>query len=303
MKTIPGITFSHPHLSRLGLDPDQALQTALEFNFSYIRLGSYWNELEPKPGQYNFDCLFNLLERCQAAAQPVVLTVGVKAPRWPEFYWPDRLSAKSTANQTTQQQILEFTKQVVSSCQRFSCITHWQVENEPLDPSGPNNLSIPLVFLKKQIELVRQIDTRPVVINLWGNDLLVRGLFNQVEPLADIIGLDLYPKQFLTQFFGKSFYRGPSQTAKQLKELLIKSSRPIWITELQAEPWEKDETAYLSANPGSISPELVKKNFKWATQLPVEEIFLWGFEYWLWQAEQGNKDYLRVVKKLVGNKK
>ncbi len=292
-----GTTFSHPHLNHLSLNLNQALDQALSMNFSYLRLGAYWDQIETEPGQYHFPILSKLLDKCDQASQAVVITVGVKAPRWPEFYWPDHVKP-DFKNQQVKTKLLKFVKQTVTHLKKYECITHWQVENEPLDPSGPNKQKIPFEFLHQEVELVKQLDQRPIIINLWGNDLLARGLFSQVEQLADVIGLDLYPRQFVKQIFGRSFYRGPTHSQKQLKRLLAKSNKPIWLTELQAEPWEKNEKNYFSANPGSISPKKLAKNIRKAQQLPIKQILLWGFEYWWWQAQQGNDSYLKTVENL-----
>ncbi len=291
-----GTTFSHPHLAYLNLDFDQALDQALSMNFSYLRLGAYWDHIESTPQDYDFSVLAKLLEKCEQASQKIVMTVGVKSPRWPEFYWPDYIEP-DFKNQQTKTQLLKFVEQTVTNLKKYDCITHWQVENEPLDPSGPNEQKISFEFLQQEVELVKKLDTRPIIINLWGNDLLPRGLFTQAKQLADVIGLDLYPRQFIKQIFGRSVYRGPTHNQKQLKRLLASTDKPVWISELQAEPWEKDEKGYLSNNPGSISPKKLAENIKHAQQLPIKQILLWGFEYWWWQAQHGNDSYLQTVKK------
>lgn len=295
-----GITLSHPYLTALDLNINSALKTAFSFNFSHLRLGSYWSEVETQPNKYDFSQLLKILDQCQTAQQPVVMTLGVKAPRWPEFYWPSYLKTHDLEQKLVQDRLLKFVSESLNVFKKYSCITHWQVENEPLDPSGPQKQKIPFELLKKEVALVRSLDQRPIIINLWGNHLLRRGFFPQVEKLADIIGLDLYPKQFFTQIFGHSFYLGPGQSKLKLKKFLSKSKRPIWITELQAEPWEKNQTAYFSKNPGSLNLQQLEENLSLAQNLPVEEILLWGFEYWLWQQEaRENDQYLKLIKKHV----
>lgn len=291
-----GITFSQPHLEYLGIPIDLAIKEALKYNFSHIRLGAYWNRLEASLGHYDFRELLSLLNHFEKAQQPIILTLGVKAPRWPEFYWPDFIINKNTNNSETQTLLLRFIKQVIEETKSFTCITHWQIENEPLDPSGPENLTISKSFLKQEIELLKQLDSRPVIINLWGNDLLVRGFFENAAELADEVGIDLYYKQFFTQILGKNIYRGPSQKDGALNKLIKSIKKPVWITELQAEPWEKNEQNYLSKNPGSINPEQLKENILRANQLPVKEILLWGFEYWLWRKQQGDNRYLEIIR-------
>lgn len=298
-----GITFSHRQLQYLDLPVEESLQTALQLNFSHLRLGCYWDENEPQPGQYDFSSLHQILKTCQRHQRPVVLTIGVKAPRWPEFYWPKFIPPQEQNFQKpkTQQQIINFITTAVKELQTYDCLTHWQVENEPLDPSGPDNLAIPLSFLRQETELVRQLDDRPIIINLWGNDLLTRQLLPLAEAIADVIGLDLYSQQFVTKIFKKNIYRGylhPQQRLKQLQQTLKQCSKPTWITELQAEPWEDSEKNYKKPAPASISPQKLTQNIEQAQKLPIKNILLWGFEYWLWRASQGDNRYLDLISKI-----
>ncbi len=284
-----GATFSHPHLEYLKIPLEFALEESLKQNFTYLRLGAYWNRIEKNPNQYDFAELIYLLNFFAKNKQKIILTLGVKAPRWPEFYWPDFIEQKSTTSPETQEKILKFIKKVIEATKHFSCITHYQVDNEPFDPIGTENLCISVSFLIQVIELVRKLDRRPIILTLWGNAVMSRGFFKKAEELADIIGLDLYYKQFIAQVFGKNYYKGPNQSDSALEKLINSSTKPVWITELQAEPWEKDEQGYLSKNPESMNSEQLQKNIERAQKLPVQEILLWGFEYWLGQKRQGDR--------------
>lgn len=294
-----GITFSHTHLNHLKIPINDALDLALEMGFSHLRLGSYWREVERNEGVYDFSVLEDLLNRCEKTGQKVIMNVGVKSPRWPEFYWPGYLKEKGFNNSEVRKRTLLFIEKLVKTLNKYSCITHWQVENEPLDPSGQENLAVPIDFLKEEVELVRKLDDRPIILTLWANDLESRQLFPEVLPISDMIGLDLYYKQFIKSDKGKSFYEGPKTNDDYLREIVKTSHKEVIITELQAEPWEKDEKGYLSKNPGSISPELLESNLKKALSLGVKEILLWGFEYWYYQKSQGNNRYLEVIKEYL----
>ena len=294
-----GITFSHIHLNYLKIPIDGALDLVLEMGFSHLRLGSYWQELEKNKGVYNFSKLEDLLNRCEKTEQKVIMNVGVKSPRWREFYWPRYLKEKNFNNSEARKRTLLFIEKLVKTLKKFSCITHWQVENEPLDPSGQKNLTIPFDFLKKEVGLVRKLDNRPIILTLWANDLESRQLFFDVSSISDVIGLDLYYKQFMKSGKGKSFYEGPRTSDDYLREIVKTSSKEVIITELQAEPWEKDEKGYLSKNPESISPKLLESNLKKASSLGVREIILWGFEYWYYQKSQGDNRYLKVIKEYL----
>lgn len=294
-----GITFSHTHLNYLKIPINDALDLALEMGFSHLRFGSYWQEIEKNKGLYNFSVLEDLLNQCEKTRQKVMMNVGVKSPRWPEFYWPGYLKEKNFNNLEANKRTLLFIEKLVKTLKKFSCITHWQVENEPLDPSGQEKLAVPIDFLKEEVELVRKLDSRPIILTLWANDLESKQLFSKVSPISDVIGLDLYYKQFMKSDKGKSFYEGPRTNDDFLREIVKTSHKEVIITELQAEPWEKDETGYLSKNPESISPKLLESNLKKALSLGVKEILLWGFEYWYYQKSQGNNKYLEVIKEYL----
>lgn len=293
-----GITFSHTHLRTLHLDVMQSLSRALALRFSRIRLGAYWSEIEAKDGKYDISALKTILEACEEKRQAVVVTVGVKAPRWPEFFWPRHIVAKDAADPVSQERILRYIRYTVTELNKYPCISHWQVENEPLDPSGPENRVVPYGFLKEEVQLVRSLDKRPILLNVWGNDLLSRGLFPQIEALADVVGLELYYKQYMKTFLGRPVYRGPRQTHAKLKTYLGKSKKPLWITELQAEPWEQDDAGYLGQNPGSMNPRQMERNFRTVLDLPVQEVHLWGFEYWLYREKLGDKRYFDALARL-----
>jgi len=288
---IPGTTYSHRQAKWLGLDPLTSLEQLCTWPLQKIRLAAYWDEIEISPGKYNFSLLKQQLEMCQRAGKQVVLSVGVKAPRWPEFYFPAHVQPDFNSAETTTS-LLTFLSATIQALQTFSCITHWQIENEPLDPSGPTNQIIPGEFLEQEVELVRQHSNLPLIINLWGNDLSARGNLTQANEIADVVGLDLYPKQFLKQVLGKNLYRGPFDSPSKLQKIIAKNQKPIWIMELQAEPWEKDDQGYRSAQPGSFNLAQLQKNWELAQNLNVEATFFWGAEYWLWQQSQGNSQYV-----------
>ncbi len=139
--------------------------------YSYIRLCTYWNEVEASPGVYDFTYIRSLLDICEKYKQSVVLTVGMKAPRWPEYHWP-KIINQLPNDSMTQLAVLRLITRTINELSPFKCISHWQVENEPLDPSGLNNHIVPYEFYLREVVLVRSLDaTRPIIGTLWGNDL------------------------------------------------------------------------------------------------------------------------------------
>src|SRR5690242_18586844 len=53
--TLLGISFRPPHIAALGLDARATLQTLLSYPMQLIRLGAYWDRIEPEPGTFNTD--------------------------------------------------------------------------------------------------------------------------------------------------------------------------------------------------------------------------------------------------------
>jgi len=298
-----GCTFSPRQLIQLGLDPIKSLQTICAWPIRYVRVGCYWDETQPSPGKYNLEEIKSYLKIIKQSGKKVVLVVGMKSPRWPEFYIPEW--AKSFDENTLQTQTLNFIKKVVNELKENTVISHWQIENEPFDESGPENRKINDSFIEQEISLVRSLDDltkqpRPCMITIWGNDTISRKTLskNAQNSSADIIGLDVYYKQYSFSIMGKDFYRGPKFTNDQIKNLISKIDRPLWIAELQAEPWEENEQLYQADNPQSMSVSKLRKNLNKVSKLDPEVILFWGVEYWLWRKQQGDTQYISFIENL-----
>lgn len=298
-----GCTFSPRQLETLGLDPIKSLKTICKWPIAYIRVGCYWDEIEPTQNKYQTERIRNYLKIIEQSGKKAVVVVGMKSPRWPEFYIPEW--AKSFDETKLQTLTLKFIKTVVKDLRKFSVISHWQIENEPFDESGPDNIRISDSFIEQEIKLVRSLDnlndkSRPCVITVWGNDTVSRETLikNAQNCSADIIGLDVYYKQYNFSVLGKDFYRGPTFTNDQIKSQISKINKPLWIAELQAEPWEKNEQLYQADNPLSISISKLRGNLKKVSELNPEVILFWGVEYWLWRQEQGDSEYVKFIETL-----
>jgi len=282
-----GASFSHRHFRYLGLDPIKALNEFMSFGFSWIRLGCYWDEIEEDQGKFTFDYLDQLIDICAKNNLNVVLTVGMKAPRWPEYYLPAWHSPTPKS-----EFVLPFISSCISHYQDQPAIKVWQVENEPLDKSGPKKWSISLGQLSSEVNLVRQLDpARKILINLWGNQLFQHKNFTAATDLADIVGLNLYPK--VPNRAGNR-YSGPKDSTVKIQHLCqqIKlKGKDVWITEIQSEPWETDLKLVNEAFPPSFLPQDLSSNLNYAKSLDPDLILLWGFEWWYSQKAIGRHDY------------
>lgn len=294
-----GTTFSHRQIQYLDLEVLPSLEKILTLNFDMLRFGVYWSEVEREPGVFDFSKIESLLMICQEKKQKVLLTLGAKAPRWPEFYIPAFLP-QNLENEEAQNRTLQFVEKTTEKLKKYSVIEAWQVENEPLDPVWENKLVVPLDFLEKEIKLVKKIDnTRKILVSFWGNTLTAPKNLSQISSSVDLVGLDIYYQQFVGEKFGIPLYSGPRQRKHSLKKSLQKLHKPLWITELQAEPWEKNAETYRSDSPKSMSPKKLESFFHKASFLEPEAIFFWGCEYWLWRESQGDARYIEVARELL----
>ncbi|MDD5584782.1 MAG: beta-galactosidase, partial [Candidatus Omnitrophica bacterium] len=171
-----GTTFSQVQCEYFGMDWKEAYKKTLEMDFDVVRLGAYWNRIEREESKYDFSELDWQLKELQGKKTKVLLVVGMKAPRWPEYFIPDwlmrtvksRHSVNIAANQAIRKHTLTFIEAVVTRYKDNENIVAWQVENEPLNRSGPRNWWISADYLKEEIALVKRLDDtrRPIVVNV-----------------------------------------------------------------------------------------------------------------------------------------
>lgn len=276
-----GFTWSHRYAQSLGINNLTIPDIAKNNNWKWVRLGCYWNEIEIVKGKYNWIELDKIVNQAQKLDLKIILTVGSKAPRWPEFYTPEWL-----IDNELEFNLLQFINAVVI---RYKYIVNvWQVENEPLDPSGTNHSSISVDLLKKEIQTIRSIDReKPIIINIWANDKR-QDVFVQLKDLDfDILGLDWYPWQlkwkWLTKFGSPT--RGSQWDPVELhNEINTKfTDKKIWISELQIEPWIEQQLNIIQKEHRAWTWnkfELAKES---TAGFSPEVILVWGMEYWAWR--------------------
>lgn len=308
-----GASFAHNHLSSLDIDPHEAIKEFTGLGLKYIRLGCYWDEIEKEEGVYDFGKIEKLIDLSHKMGLQIVLTVGMKAQRYPEYYIPEWIKKDLNLgvikpidknNPQLKEKVLAFIEKTIEHFENKN-IEVWQIENEPLDPSGEHAERISYDLLKEEVELARGLAPKtPVAINLWGNELKIRKVYKKAAALADIVGLDIYLRHPNPAPIFKRFkpYLGPLDSKSYIKNVvndIQKQGKKVWIMELQSEPWESGELTTNKENPGSFLPEHVEKNIEYALGLEPDVIMLWGFEYWLSRREQGNSRYWDEAKRVI----
>jgi hypothetical protein len=326
-----GTSFSPLRAAYLGLDPHRAFTRLLAMHFRVIRLSTYWDEVD----QSGYDQLDWMMNEAKRAQQPIVLTVGMKALGWPEFFIPASAVPASGLQQgqdvasdsSLRASALAFVNDTVLRYRDNPALVAWQIENEPFNRAGPQRLWIDAEFLRDEMTSVRQLDShgRPLIVNAFSHFNL---LFDQAsarqgfdlrqwlgfdadsaerDGLAamnrgDVLGLDVYTAigyQFLGQdHMSHADSDWPDRLAR-VRDLAKQQGKQAWITEAQAEPWESASTT--PADPKSTSPQAIRSIFANLKDAGFTTVLFWGSEFWLWREDHGDSRWIDTVKTILRN--
>ena len=308
-----GTSFARWRAEALGLDYRLAFERICAMGFGVIRLSASWREVS----QFGYGHLDWLLTEAEQARQPVLLTVGMKALGWPEFYLPEGLDPHDAA---VRRRAIVQVREVVRRYRDNPALVGWQIENEPFNRSGPQSWSISRGMVRAEARAVRSLDRdRPLVLTTFAHfdagldrsssrhrsrwkRRLGLALPAEREALSvlrqgDILGLDVYPS------IGWLDQAGREQVAHAAADQLAtvagwqriagEQGKRFWVTEAQAEPWEAQRRTH--ADPLSIRPEAIPALVDRLVGIGVETILLWGSEYWLWRADNGDPRWIDAV--------
>jgi hypothetical protein len=331
-----GISFRPLQAAEFGLDPQAALESLLAYPFQLLRVAAYWNRLEPSPGRFEPGEVDRLLDAAGRAGKQVILCLGpVKAFGYPEFFVPQHhlgrpLREGALIMPGEHQQLLEaataYALRVVKRYRDRESIIAWQVEHEAVDPLGmEHSWRLSEAFVQAEVDVVRAADPgRPVLMNgflptstpvamqqRWrtrdqGDSLAV------AHRLADIVGIDFYPRHALVSAGPLTVYLDGSRPAprkqRRREQLLGRAGaagRRLMVAEGQAEPWESVTTPPSPAGRAMYScrPQDLVANYsqcmRWADRVPLEGYLFWGAEYWLARERQGDTSYLRAFARVL----
>ena len=334
--TLLGMSFRPPQVAALGLDERTTLRTLLTYPFQLIRLGAYWNRIEPEPGIFDTDELDWQIDTAERAGKRIILCVGpLKTFSYPEFFvpahqlgqpFPEHTLIKPSAYPSLLTAAMEFITRLVERYKDRQGIVAWQLEHEAVDPLGiEHSWRLDGAFVEKEVEALRKADpTRPIMMNgFLPTSLPVR--FSQwwrtrdqgdslavAQRMADIVGIDYYPRHALMTTGTKTLYLDGSkspwqqQRRKQLFAMARTHGQKLMIAEGQAEPWEMVTTPPNPSGQGMYSclPEQVIINYntclRWSQQeAPLYAYLFWGAEYWMLRKQCADSSYLQAFARIL----
>lgn len=295
-----GVTFSEKAAIGLNLDWKEIYIKVLDdLQVRNLRLESYWDEIEKNIGNFDFSNLDFMLDEAKKRDAKIILVVGMRQPRWPECHipaWAKKISVKDRQSKT-----LEFISKVVDRYKDNNQISSWQVENEPFLSSFGQGCDKPdASFLKKEVELVKSLSSKPIILTDSGE------LGSWITPMAEsnIFGTTLY-REVYNQFIGYTTYPLPAYLynikSQVVKNLFAKNNTKTIIIELQAEPWSGKNNLLKTPPSEQVNiflPEEFDRNITFAKETGFSESYLWGVEWWYFMASQGYPEYVHQARKL-----
>ena len=283
----------------------------------HVRLSVEWSEVEPTEGEYDFRLVDALLAAAESRGAGVLLSVGVRAQRHPEFYIPGwllnevHLAEGETISDDAllRGRALAMVAAVVRHVAPSRAIEAWLADNEPyLATPRAHDWRLGRDFVKEEVALIRANDAakRPVAINHAEVFTFDRRWHWALDD-ADIVGTAIYPQrdyEVLGQTFVVDILQlGPltpnyPARARETRE----TGKQFWITEMKAEPWANPDIRLYS--PTHVAPDFsaadFRKNVEYARRSGATRVYFWGAEWWLMQADLfGDSTWLRLAQDAI----
>lgn len=299
-----GVSFSPERSQELGLDW-QANYTALldDMGLKHYRLMSYWSTHEKERGVFDFaDLDWQVSEAAKRGAK-VDIALGLRQPRWPECWQP--VWAEQLSGHEWKQAMYAYIEIVVNRYKDNPTVQNWQLENEGVNNWFGECGAPDRERLQEEYDLVKRLDpNRPLRMSLSDqHGLPVNG------PTPDQYGFSVYRIVWNT-FSAWNFYIVYPTPIwyHRVRAMVIDwtKHKPIFIHELQMEPWGPRDTRQLTLEEQdeSMSIEQLAKNLKFARQIGASDIDMWGAEWWYWRREKFNDPSVwDTVKQLVNDAK
>jgi hypothetical protein len=334
--TLLGISFRPLQAAAFGLDADTTLRALLAYPFQLIRLGAYWNQIEPEPGTFQTAALDRQIDAAEQAGKQIILCVGpLKTFGYPEFFvpahhlshpFPEHTLIKPSAYPSLLSAAAAFLTRLVERYKEHTSIVAWQLEHEAVDPLGvEHSWRLDAAFVERELETLRKADpTRPVLLNgflptslpvrlsQWWQTRDQGDSLALAQRLADWVGIDYYPRNALAPLGSKTLYLDGSQSPwqqRRRKQLLAwagAQGKKLLISEGQAEPWETVTTPpdpHSQAMYSCLPEQLISNYNTWQeVSEPPAALYaylFWGAEYWMLRKQGLDSSYLQAFARIL----
>ncbi len=333
-----GVNFSCQRAHYLGLDCDALLAAVLDdVGACLVRLSVYWHEAEPVPGRYDWRAIERQLDAVHARGGRAVVSIGMKAQRFPEYWLPEWLRQAAPIapdelpehHPLVRRHLLAFLEAAARRLSVHPAVEALQVENEPYVNYRPNRLlrwigrerygpgeqrSLHILFLKfgwnattwrisesflaEEVATVRAAAPGTPIVLTHASWLRTDRSWRSLLQLGDVLGQSVYTKRQLGPWpwlYLFPYRLGPlSPHLPAQARAAARQGKALWITELQAEPFEKsgvDERHTPGALRG-FTPQRLAENLSLARRAGAARVYLWGVEWWAYLKDRHGDDRL-----------
>jgi hypothetical protein len=191
---------------------------------------------------------------------------------------------------------------------RSAAVEAWQADNEPFLPTPrAHSWRLSEEWVTAVVDRIRALDAkgRPVVVahssaNSRDDD------WRLALAHGDVLGQSVYPVRSMRPLGlfipYPSLLAGPFAPNLPAQAKLARGQgKGFWLTEMQAEPWDRTPTAELgNRKPRTMSPGQLEKNIRIARRSGATRVYLWGAEWWHALAVRyGNSTYEEVAGKAL----
>ena len=282
---VMGVSFIPSYAQSLGLDPQQTMDALIgDVGVRNFRLVSYWNELEPSPGRYDFSSLDWQFKKAEAKQAKITLSIGLRQPRWPECHAPSWTTHEPASLWRTQ--LNDFMTQVVQRYRQSPALVSYQLENEALLKSFGTCTDFNRERLVTEYNLVKSLDSRHPIIMSRSDNLPTLPLG---QPRPDMFGFSIYRRVWDATYTHRYVeYPFPAWYYASLAGMQkLVTGRDSMIHELQAEPWPPNGKGMadisLAEQNKSFNAQRFKGRISFAKSTGMHDIYLWGGEYWYYR--------------------
>lgn len=277
-----------------------------------VRLSLQWDEIEPAEGRFDFSLPDALVATAGRHGATVMLSVGMKAQRHPEYHIPEWARAgldlpEGTVVSEVPELRARALRMVATAVRHFAgspVIDSWGAENEAYIASHrSNNFELSRQYVREVVAAIHANDpsVRPVAINHAQHFVMDRRWKDALAD-SDILAQSMYPFRNMEvlgmRFQANIMELGPLMPnyAHQAREAR-RAGKQFWVTELQAEPWtDFDSRLITPADPSpNLSPGKLLRSLEYARKSGAERIYLWGAEWWLYQQALGDSDWMEAA--------
>ncbi len=281
-----GTSFIPDYASSLGLNPQQTMDALInQVGVKRFRLVSYWSDMEPTPGHYDFSQLDWEFAKADAAHATVTLSIGLRQPRWPECHSPSWVNTSQPESQWYPQ-LAQFIQTVINRYKDNPALVSYELENEYFLKGFGQCQNFDRSRLVNEYALVKKADpNHPVIVSRSNN-----GIGTPLgAPTPDEYGISIYKRvwdagvthRYIEYPFPSWYYAFLAGVQK------ITTGKDMIIHEMQAEAWPPNgqgitETSLAEQNK-SLDAHRLKDRFDFAKATGMKTIDMWGSEYWYYR--------------------